>query len=388
MHLLGRGNAYARRRLMSRPATRDCTERFRVLRAAFRERDREQGKTPPLPPGEGVRASTAAPASAAQAPDERARLQAFYAEHNPSKLGQVDANLRKYKGREAEMWRALYHKYGVQDPDGDVAVSSRSGTDAKASSGAGAAATDAGGAGAGGGGGGGAATTAKKQLYDALGDTGMHVQDMITMVDTKMEVLQQLYTQRVMNGFDESANADVDAQIGALTASVKSGFKMGEGFLHGIQVVQGTAKGQVARNMRKQLALQMQERLTRFRKMQKEYLDKLDDTPMKQAAAEVQQGLDESSEAAQELQAIDQMLLNETDTIEQLAKEREAEIAKIVQSMQEINAMFKDLAELVADQGDMVERIDAQMDEASLRAKAGLEEVRQASKHQQKCIVS
>ena len=216
----------------------------------------------------------------------------------------------------------------------------------------------------------------------------MHVQDMITMVDTKMEVLQQLYTQRVMNGFDESANADVDAQIGALTASVKSGFKMGEGFLHGIQVVQGTAKGQVARNMRKQLALQMQERLTRFRKMQKEYLDKLDDTPMKQAAAEVQQGLDESSEAAQELQAIDQMLLNETDTIEQLAKEREAEIAKIVQSMQEINAMFKDLAELVADQGDMVERIDAQMDEASLRAKAGLEEVRQASKHQQKCIVS
>ena len=104
--------------------------------------------------------------------------------------------------------------------------------------------------------------------------------------------------------------------------------------------------------------------------------------------SEVQQGLDESSEAAQELQAIDQMLLNETDTIEQLAKEREAEIAKIVQSMQEINAMFKDLAELVADQGDMVERIDAQMDEASLRAKAGPEEVRQASKHQQKCIVS
>ena len=158
--------------------------------------------------------------------------------------------------------------------------------------------------------------------------------------------------------------------------------------MHGIHVVQGTAKGQVAQNMRKQLALQMQERLTRFRKMQKEYLDKLDDTPMKQAAAEVQQGLGESSEAAQELQAIDQMLLNETDTIEQLAKEREAEIAKIVQSMQEINAMFKDLAELVADQGDMVERIDAQMDEASLRAKAGLEEVRQAAKHQQKCIVS
>ena len=374
---------------MSRPATRDCTERFHVLRAAFRERDREQGKGPPLPPGEGACASAAASSSATVASDERARLHAFYAEHNPSKLGQVDANLRKYKGREAEMWRALYHKYGVKDPDCDGAVGARSDVGAQSSSEAGSTVADAGVAGGRGGGGGSRVTpAATQQLYDALGDTGMHVQDMITMVDTKMEVLQQLYTQRVMNGFDESANADVDAQISALTASVKSGFKMGEGFLHGIHVVQGTAKGQVARNMRKQLALQMQERLTRFRKMQKEYLDKLDDTPMKQAAAEVQQGLDESSEAAQELQAIDQMLLNETDTIEQLAKEREAEIAKIVQSMQEINAMFKDLAELVADQGDMVERIDAQMDEASLRAKSGLEEVRQAAKHQQKCIVS
>ena len=73
---------------------------------------------------------------------------------------------------------------------------------------------------------------------------------------------------------------------------------------------------------------------------------------------------------------------------EQLAKEREAEIAKIVQSMQEINSMFQDLAGLVADQGEMVERIDAQMDQASMRAKAGLEQVKEAQKHQGKCIVS
>ena len=44
---------------------------------------------------------------------QHARLKAFYAEHNPSKLGQVDANLRKYKGREAEMWRALHRKYSA-----------------------------------------------------------------------------------------------------------------------------------------------------------------------------------------------------------------------------------------------------------------------------------
>ena len=40
------------------------------------------------------------------------------------------------------------------------------------------------------------------------------------------------------------------------------------------------------------------------------------------------------------------------------------------------------------EQGEMVERIDAQMDQASLRAQKGLEEVRQAAKYQPKCVVS
>ena len=66
------------------------------------------------------------------AADQRARLEAFYAEHNPSKLALVDANLRKYKGREAEMWRALHRKYGVESPNGGSNVTAFTGFQAMA----------------------------------------------------------------------------------------------------------------------------------------------------------------------------------------------------------------------------------------------------------------
>ena len=49
--------------------------------------------------------------------DYKAKLTEFYREHNPSKLASVDANLAKYEGKEDELFRKLYHKYGL-GPDG------------------------------------------------------------------------------------------------------------------------------------------------------------------------------------------------------------------------------------------------------------------------------
>ena len=228
----------------------------------------------------------------------------------------------------------------------------------------------------------------ERGLYDALGDTGMHVQDMIKMCDTKMEVLRQLHTQRLMDGFDEAANADADAQIGSLTKSIKDGFKQGQQFLLAVSIEQGTATGRMALNMRKQLALTMQDRVGKFRRMQKEYMDKLDDNPAKKTTVDIQAGLDEGSESAQALQAIDMMLMDETDAMEALAQEREVEITKIVQSMTELNEMFRDLASLVEDQGQMVERIDAQMESVHMRTEKGLSEIKEAARRQKQCVIS
>mmetsp|Transcript_31999 Transcript_31999/g.42222 ORF Transcript_31999/g.42222 Transcript_31999/m.42222 type:complete len:135 (+) Transcript_31999:160-564(+) len=43
--------------------------------------------------------------------EPRVRLEKFYREHNPSKLGEVDKMLKKYKGREDELFKRLERVY-------------------------------------------------------------------------------------------------------------------------------------------------------------------------------------------------------------------------------------------------------------------------------------
>lgn len=45
--------------------------------------------------------------------DYKAKLTEFYKEHNPDKLSSVQSNLDKYKGKEDELFRKLYQKYGL-----------------------------------------------------------------------------------------------------------------------------------------------------------------------------------------------------------------------------------------------------------------------------------
>ena len=78
---------------------------------------------PPTPAPPPVPVPTPAPAPAptpaeaeppAQPPNaHRSRLTAFYAKHNPAKLGTVEATLVKFAGREGELFGKLRHKYKV-----------------------------------------------------------------------------------------------------------------------------------------------------------------------------------------------------------------------------------------------------------------------------------
>ena len=50
--------------------------------------------------------------------------------------------------------------------------------------------------------------------------------------------------------------------------------------------------------------------------------------------------------------------------------------------------MFKDLAVLVDEQGEMVERIDANMESVNIKTKKGLSQLHAAEKQQKKCTIS
>ena len=84
------------------------------------------------------------------------------------------------------------------------------------------------------------------------------------------------------------------------------------------------------------------------------------------------------------------LLLMEENT--QHLRRREQEINNIVQSIQDLNTIFKDLAGMVSQQGEMVDRIDYNIENAGIKVEEGLEQLKKASKYQKtnrkmKCIV-
>jgi len=73
-------------------------------------------------------------------------------------------------------------------------------------------------------------------------------------------------------------------------------------------------------------------------------------------------------------------------------KRREEEINSIVQSITDLNSIFKDLASMVSEQGEIVDRIDYNIENTSLKVENGLEQLKKANKYQSKnrkmkCIV-
>ena len=76
----------------------------------------------------------------------------------------------------------------------------------------------------------------------------------------------------------------------------------------------------------------------------------------------------------------------------QYLRRREQEISSIVQSIQDLNTIFKDLAGMVSQQGEIVDRIDYNIENAGIKVEEGLEQLKKASKYQKtnrkmKCIV-
>lgn len=84
------------------------------------------------------------------------------------------------------------------------------------------------------------------------------------------------------------------------------------------------------------------------------------------------------------------LLLMEENT--QYLRRREQEIKHIVESIQDLNTIFKDLAGMVSQQGEIVDRIDYSIENAGVKVEQGLEQLKKASKYQKanrkmKCIV-
>lgn len=77
-----------------------------------------------------------------------------------------------------------------------------------------------------------------------------------------------------------------------------------------------------------------------------------------------------------------QMQLVDDNTV--IVQQREKEISHIVRSIQDLNEIFKDLSTMIVDQGTILDRIDYNIEHASVQVEKGLQQLQKAEKYQKK----
>merc|ERR1711992_439645 len=77
------------------------------------------------------------------------------------------------------------------------------------------------------------------------------------------------------------------------------------------------------------------------------------------------------------------MLMQEEYDIEQL-QERQRQINRLESDILDVNTIFKDLATLVHDQGEVIDSIEANVESTQVRVQEGTEQLRQAETYKNK----
>lgn len=189
-------------------------------------------------------------------------------------------------------------------------------------------------------------------------------------IEKKIGALELVYKDRLAAVFDDKIR-EYDTQISNLTGNMTRSFRKCEVTLSKIkdQRYKNDTEARIFGNIQKGLAGRLQDLSMSFRKNQKRFFAKLrsmdasvDDPDM------IETGFNQSQKGAM-------------DMMKKEVQSREQEIAQIAKGAQELAQIFKDLNQLVIEQGTIVDRIDYNMDQAVTKVKEGLVEVHKAEEH-------
>jgi len=217
-------------------------------------------------------------------------------------------------------------------------------------------------------------------------------------ISISMEKLHGLHAVRVGSVFASDLSRR-DREIDAITTDITTLFRVCERDLKGI-IPTGPAGAllsdeeiTVRKNVQRNLARRMQEMGTEFRKRQRTYLE--DVAEQKGGGTDVQFGIDveEAERARQHVESgLDSHHLSLVEEMEDTVLQRDEEITKIAQSINDLSTIFKELAVLVIDQGTILDRIDYNMEVVVERTHDGVKQLEKAEKSQKnarsmKCIM-
>lgn len=151
-----------------------------------------------------------------------------------------------------------------------------------------------------------------------------------------------------------------------------------------------------AQNVQRHLAVRLGAVITDFKDTQTLFAEQIrrrDEKARKfqtlGAAPEVQERLQREEKSAGYMEmGYSQVEITELLAMEAVAKDQNKEAQDILASVMELHEMFQDLRNLVVEQGSVLDRIDYNVTQASIKITKGLGELKEARVEQKKCVVS
>jgi len=136
----------------------------------------------------------------------------------------------------------------------------------------------------------------------------------------------------------------------------------------------------IVQNLISYLSGRLQDITTTFRRSQNDYLKSLQAREEKSAQFFDLDEVDPLTEALdQQWSEKNQMLLQDNN---RFVQQREQEINAIVQNIGQLNTIFKDLAQMVTEQGTIIDRIDYNIENTNIKVNDGLQQIKKAAMYQ------
>ncbi|KAK8934420.1 Syntaxin-43 [Platanthera zijinensis] len=205
---------------------------------------------------------------------------------------------------------------------------------------------------------------------------------------TKISQLVKAHAKALMPSFGDGR--DDEHMIEILTQEITDLLKKSERRLHKLSTNDPSEDSTVRKNVQRSLATDLQKLSMDLRKHQSSYLKRLRQQKEGSDNVDLEMNLNGGSRSRIEDEDFDDVGISEVQSVQMskmkrreiFTKEREREIEQVVESVNDLAQIMKDLSVLVIDQGTIIDRIDYNVQNVATSVEDGYKQLQKAEKSQ------